>query len=79
MTVSEARLYLSNKNISISTVIQLDPISDTANAFVNKQSPLPYSVLSPGQVVANKIRPGQLIDIWISTTAPVKDTVNAVQ
>jgi beta-lactam-binding protein with PASTA domain len=79
MTVAEARLYLSNKNINISTVIPLEPVSDTANAFVNKQSPLPYSVLSPGQVVANKIRPGQLIDIWISATAPVKDTLNAEQ
>jgi beta-lactam-binding protein with PASTA domain len=79
MTVAEARLYLSNKNINISTVIPLEAITDTANAFVAKQSPLPYSVLAPGQISANKIRPGQVIDIWISTTAPVKDTVNAVQ
>jgi beta-lactam-binding protein with PASTA domain len=74
MTVSEARLYLSNKNINIGTVLQQDPVSDTANAFIVKQSPLPFSTIGPGQIVANKIRPGQLMDIWVSPTAPVKDT-----
>lgn len=77
MTVSEARLYLSNKNINISTIIANEPISDTANAYVSKQSPLPFSTLAPGQIVANKIRPGQLMDIWITTTVPVGDTSNA--
>lgn len=79
MTLAEARLYLSNKNINISTVIPLEAIADTANAYVNKQSPMAYTVTAPGQMVANKIRPGQLIDIWIGNTAPPKDTVNAVQ
>lgn len=75
MTVSDARLYLSNKNLNISAVLTDGAVvSDTANAFITKQSPLPFSTLSPGEIVANKIRPGQLIDIWISTTPPVKDT-----
>lgn len=72
MTVSEARLYLSNKNLSISAVMATEPINDTANAYISRQSPLPFSTLSPGEIVANKIRPGQLIDIWISNTAPQK-------
>ncbi len=78
MTVGEARLYLSNKNISINTIMTEGPISDTTGAFISKQSPLPFSTLSPGEIVANKIRPGQLMDIWISTTAPPRDTSNSV-
>lgn len=75
MTVSEARLYLSNKNLNISAVLTDGAaVSDTANAFITKQSPLPFSTLSPGEIVANKIRPGQLIDIWISATPPNRDT-----
>jgi len=75
MTVSEARLFLSNKNLNISAVLTDGvAISDTANAFITKQSPLVYSVVSSGVMEANKIRPGQLIDIWISTTPPVRDT-----
>ena len=79
MTVSEARLYLSNKNINLSTIMATESISDTANAYISKQSPLPFSTLAPGQIVANKIRPGQLIDIWISMSAPARDTSDAVQ
>ncbi len=79
MTVSEARLYLSNKNININTILANESISDTASAYIVKQSPLPFSTLGPGQIVANKIRPGQLMDIWIGTTRPEIDTSNAVQ
>jgi len=77
MTVSEARLYLSNKNINIGTVLTSETISDTANAYIRQQSPLPFSTLAPGQIVANKIRPGQLMDIWITTTQPARDTSGA--
>jgi beta-lactam-binding protein with PASTA domain len=79
MTVSEARLYLSNKNLSLSAIIADEPVSDTSGAYISRQSPLPFSTLAPGEIVANKIRPGQLIDIWISTTAPPKDTTGTVQ
>jgi beta-lactam-binding protein with PASTA domain len=79
MTVDEARLYLSNKSLSLSAIMTEGPVSDTANAYITKQSPLPFSTLAPGEIVANKIRPGQLIDIWISTTAPVRDTSGGQQ
>jgi len=79
MTVDDARLYLSNKGLSISTVMSGESISDTSNAFIIKQSPIPFSTLSPGEIVANKIKAGQLIDIWISVTQPAaaKDSTGA--
>lgn len=79
MTVADARLYLSNKGLNISAIITDGAsISDTAAAFITKQSPVAFSTLAPGQIVANKIRPGQLIDIWISTVAPQRDSTATV-
>lgn len=79
MTVADARLYLSNKGLNISAIITDGAsISDTAAAYIIKQSPVAFSTLAPGQIVANKIRPGQLIDIWISTVAPQRDSTATV-
>ncbi|HWB26826.1 MAG TPA: PASTA domain-containing protein [Chitinophagaceae bacterium] len=79
MTVADARLYLSNKNLNLSAIIAVGPVSDTSGAFISKQSPLPFSTLAPGEIVANKIRPGQLIDIWISSTPQPRDTTDISQ
>jgi beta-lactam-binding protein with PASTA domain len=78
MTVAQAKDYLSNLSISISTINPVDAITDTANAFVTKQSPEAYTTQPDGSKVPNKIRSGQLIDIWISSKAPVRDTTGAV-
>lgn len=77
MTLAQARDYLSNLNVSISTVNPVGAVTDTANAFIVKQGPMPYVVLPDGSKSPNKIRAGQLIDIWISATAPVKDSTGA--
>ncbi len=74
MKVLQARLFLSNKGISIGSILVQGSIADTANAFIIQQSPLPFSTIGPGEVVANKINPGQIMDIWISNTPPAKDT-----
>jgi len=73
MTVGQARDYLSSSNIELGSVIPEGTVTDTENAFVIKQNPSPYSELG-GETVTNKIRPGQIMDIWISATPPVKDS-----
>ena len=74
MTVSEARLLLSNNHISLGAILAMDALQDTATAFIVKQNPEPKSVIAAGTIIENKIRPGEIMDIWISPFPPVKDT-----
>jgi beta-lactam-binding protein with PASTA domain len=74
MTVAEARSYLSNSGIELGAVISLDQVTDNENAYIARQNPQPYSEIAADEMVRNKIRPGQIMDIWISSTPPVKDS-----
>ena len=76
MTVSEARSYLSTNNIELGAIIAMGSISDTSNAYIRSQKPPRYSETNAAgePPVINKIRAGEIIDIWISTTQPVIDT-----
>lgn len=74
MTVAQARSLLGSNHVSLGSIIAMDALTDTANAFIVKQSPEPTSTIAQGTIVGNKIRPGEIMDIWISITAPVKDT-----
>lgn len=76
MTVEQARTELSGYSISFGAIIVSGAVSDTAHAFVVKQNPELKTVLPTGETVINKIHPGQLVDIWISDSAPVKDSTN---
>jgi len=78
LTVSQAKEYLSGDNIGVGVIIPEGVVTDTADAYIIKQNPEPVSELATGETVHNRIRPGQLMDIWISTTPPVKDT-SAIQ
>lgn len=79
LTVLQAREYLSGDNISIGVILTDGAIADTANAYVVKQNPLPVTALPTGETVTNRIRPGQMMDIWISVTPPIKDSTAAPQ
>lgn len=74
MTVDEARSYLSGNNIELGAIIALDGITDTATAYITRQKPDKYAETADGQVIINKIRAGQIMDVWISATAPAIDT-----
>lgn len=74
LTLSEARSWLSSLSLNIGSVIPVGNIVDTNASFIVKQSPDAYVEPVPGQKAANKIRSGQLLDIYISSVAPIKDT-----
>ncbi|MGN6211821.1 PASTA domain-containing protein [Parafilimonas sp.] len=74
LTVSQAKEYLSGDNISIGVILTEGAVADTANAYIVRQNPDPTTLLPSGERVNNRIRAGQMMDIWISTTAPVKDS-----
>jgi beta-lactam-binding protein with PASTA domain len=72
MTYSQAISYLSSMNISIGAVVNDPDVSDNTNAYIYKQSPEKYSEPLPGQRVTNKIKAGQVIDVWLSNAQPAK-------
>ena len=63
---SEVKSLLNSMSINFSAAFDLD-VRDSANAYIYKQNPPEFSELIPGQKVYNKIKPGQTIDIWLST------------
>lgn len=74
MTVSEARSYLGSQHIGLGAIVVNDYVTDTAAAFVVKQNPEPYTVIATGDKMINRIRAGQIMDIWISVVPPIKDS-----
>lgn len=78
MTLDEARSYLSTMSISIGSIVSIGAIRDSASAFVIRQTPdaLSDSLDANGYRIPNRIRQGELMDIFISSTAPSRDSMN---
>ena len=72
LTYSEAKMMMDAHGLIIGSVISDPLVKDTAKAFVYKQSPL--SRTEDGFQV--RIRPGQMIDVWLSVDKPVIDSTN---
>lgn len=63
MTYAEAKIFLDQKGISTGAIIPYGgAVSDTANAFVVKQSPPEFAE----DHIPVYIRSGQVMDLWIS-------------
>lgn len=76
MTLSEARSYLSSMSINVGAIVAVGAVRDSATAFVVRQTPEYLSDMldDAGNRTPNKIRQGQLMDIYISNVAPIRDT-----
>lgn len=72
MTLGQAREYLASMNINIGAVIPPE-LAANPSAFVYKTNPPQYSETPSGHVT-NKIRPGQLLDLYVTTAKPQVDT-----
>ncbi|HMZ45726.1 MAG TPA: PASTA domain-containing protein [Chitinophagaceae bacterium] len=68
LKVSEALGILQNLHLNVGPIIAQEAISDTLNAFVTEQRPPAFSEPTPGQKVQNKLRAGQVIDLFIRNT-----------
>lgn len=80
MTLEEARNYLATLNVNIGSVLSAGvAIKDSATSFVVRQYPevLTDSIGTNGLRVPNKMKQGQLLDLYIGTTVPSKDSVSA--
>lgn len=76
MTLNEARSYLSSLSINVGAIVAMGNIRDSATAFVVRQSPDYLSELldDAGNRMPNKIRQGQVMDMYISSVGPIRDT-----
>ena len=74
MTYADAKEILNASGISFGARVLDDDVKDTVNAFIYRQSP---ERNTPDRRV-NRIRPGQMIDVWLSTQKPQRDTTTRV-
>jgi beta-lactam-binding protein with PASTA domain len=78
LTYVDAKNLLSLQHINIGSVLSLETIKDSATSFVFRQTPGYLSTrldsLS-GMPLPNKIRQGQLVDLYLSNTPPPKDSI----
>ena len=74
LTLSQAKSMLGSMGLSTGSLVIMGSVSDSLNAFVVKQAPEPTSEIVPGEKTFNKIRAGSTMDIYISNTAPIRDT-----
>jgi len=77
LKVSDAIAQLNAMHLSVGPIIALEAVTDTLNAFVVEQRPSVYSEPMPGQKVQNKLRAGQIVDLFIKPTMPaiITDTL----
>lgn len=76
MTLADARNYLSGMGVNLGSIVAMVAIRDSAASFVVRQTPasLSDSLGVNGYKIPNKIRQGQVMDIYISNIAPLKDS-----
>jgi eukaryotic-like serine/threonine-protein kinase len=72
LTYSEARILLESNGLIIGSVIADPLVKDTINAFIYRQTPT-YRTEDGFRV---RIRPGQMIDVWLSVEKPVVDSTS---
>ncbi|MBX2932093.1 MAG: PASTA domain-containing protein [Chitinophagaceae bacterium] len=77
LKVSDAIAQLQAMHLNVGPIISFDAVTDTLNAFVVEQRPSVYGEPLPGQKVQNKIRSGQVVDLFIKNTytPQPKDTI----
>lgn len=70
LTYADAKVLLEQNNILFGAVV-LDPgVTDTLKAYIYKQNPMKRD--EEGRPL--RIKPGQLIDVYLSSAMPAKDT-----
>jgi beta-lactam-binding protein with PASTA domain len=75
---NQVRSLLRSMDINFTPVFDSD-VTDSAHAYVTRQNPTKYGQANDGSRRYNRIKPGQTIDIWLSTQPLpiVSDTTQA--
>jgi hypothetical protein len=73
LTYGEAKARLEENGLGIGAIVA-GGVKDTMNAYIWKQNPERFDE----EKKVLRIRPGQLIDVWLQVDKPVKDTTENV-
>lgn len=73
---SQVRSLLRGLDLNYTPVFDPD-VTDTPNAYVTRQDPQKYSQSASGDKKYNRIKPGQTIDIYLSTRPLITDSSGA--
>lgn len=68
---SDARAVMGQMGLGMGVLILAPDLLDTLSGFIIRQEPTPQL----GDSVINRIRAGQLMDLWLGTTPIPKDTL----
>lgn len=71
MRYSEAKLVLERVGLGVGVLATEANFSDTLNGFILRQVPMPIL----GDSIINRIRPGQLIDLWLGPEPATRDSL----
>lgn len=71
LSYAEAKSKLEELGLSVGVLMMAPDLTDTLSGFVIRQEPTP----SMGDSVVNRIRSGQLMDIWLGITQPKRDSL----
>ena len=74
LTLSDVKILLEQDGLALGAIVPDASVRDMENAYVIKQNPMPRT--PDGSSI--RIRPGQLIDLWLSATPPVDSTQAAL-
>lgn len=70
---TQAKSLLRSLNLNFTPVFDPD-VSDTPGSYVTRQNPQKYTQSANGDKRYNRIKPGQTIDIWLSTRPLATDS-----
>jgi beta-lactam-binding protein with PASTA domain len=70
----EAKMRLEGSGLILGAIIPMGEITDTMNSYISKQNPQRFDEFGKVQ----RIRPGQMMDVWIQMEPPVIDTSNNI-
>jgi len=73
MRFCDARTMLEQNGIVIGAIVPDPNVEDTCNAYIYRQNPEKYDEDKRLQ----RIRPGQTMDVWLSTDKPARDSAGA--
>jgi len=71
LTYAEAKVMIEASGLGFGATPTDPDVRDTLNAYIYRQSPERHNE----ERKINRIRSGQMIDIWLSTQKPVRDTI----
>jgi hypothetical protein len=72
LPLAEARILLEQYGLILGAQIPSAGVTNLESAFIYRQNPQPKTP----DGVQIRIRPGQMVDVWVQLDPPVEDSVN---